>query len=182
MTAPAEETYPPRRVGRHFVTGSPPSAVHVCGLADVHWSRPRSSAAYRSFTFAACRSGKPGSGKRKATEPDAQDHTENDENSKKWEREVAAAEAEAGVHGSGDRTEAANHYKMMVMVFCESDQVALQQALSNWSPVSKPLANKKQAHSVTVKADLAVIGDLLAKLGTMLQQNQPQKVKVSIER
>ena len=71
---------------------------------------------------------------------------------------------------------------MTIMVFSESDQVALQQALSNWSPVSKPLANKQQAHSVTVTADLGVIGDLLTKLGTTLQQSQPQKVRVSIER
>ena len=131
--------------------------------------------------------GKPGSGRRKATESqsagtdgrDDGDKTGND--SEKWEREVAAAEEEAGAHEGGQKTEAA-HYKMTIMVFSESDQVALQQALSNWSPVTKPLANKKHAYSVTVTADLGVIGDLLTKLGTTLQQSQPQKVRVSIER
>lgn len=130
--------------------------------------------------------GKPGSGRRKATEGDSVGtHSQEDidkagNDSEKWEREVAAAEEEAGVHQGGDKTEAAR-YKMTVMVFSESDQAALQQALASWSPVSKPLANKKQAHSVTVNADLAVIGDLLAKLGTTLQQSQPKKVRVSIE-
>jgi hypothetical protein len=94
---------------------------------------------------------------------------------------VAAAEAEAAVQQSSDKTEVTNHYKMTVTVFTVSDQAVLQQALSEWSPVCTPVANSKQARSVTVKVDLEQIGDLLATLGTTLQQNPPKKLRVIIE-
>jgi hypothetical protein len=68
-----------------------------------------------------------------------------------------------------------------VMVFAESDQTAIYQALSHWSPISKTLNGTKQARSVSVHIQPSSIGKLLHILGDTLEKNQPKKVRVNIE-
>ncbi len=100
----------------------------------------------------------------------------------RWEREVGKAEAEAAQDEGGEQAEAASSlYAVTVFMFTESDQTAMYQALSNWSPIRKTLAGTKQARSVTAHVLPNGIGALLHQLGDTLEQNQPRKVRVSIE-
>ncbi len=67
------------------------------------------------------------------------------------------------------------------MVFSESGQAAIYRALSNWSPISKTMNGTKQARSVSVHVQPSNIATFLNVLGETLEQNQPNKVRVSIE-
>ncbi len=138
--------------------------------------------------------GKPGSGRRKATatvtpqasdgdKDEAADTAEEDTpDEKRWEREVAKAEAEAaevenGVKAGPNRA----LYSVTVLVFTENDQTVIHQVLSDWSPISKSLLGPKQLRSVSAHVRPKDIGTLMHKLGNALEGNQPKKVRVSIE-
>lgn len=148
--------------------------------------------------------GKPGSGRRRMTdvsptpgsaedtkadveeevdEEDAADATEDDApDTGRWERKAAKAEAEAAkVEASDEEQENPALYKVMVMVFTESDQQAVREALSNWSPLVTTPQGSKQFRSLSAHVQPEGIGVLLQRLGQALKQCQPRTVKVSIE-
>lgn len=113
------------------------------------------------------------------------DGTDDEEapNTVRWEREAAKAEAEAArVDDRGEaEPEGPPLYAVTVLVFTESDQTAIYQALLNWSPISKSLLGPKQLRSVSAHFQAKDIGTLMNKLGKALEGNQPEKVRVSIE-
>jgi hypothetical protein len=145
--------------------------------------------------------GKPGSGRpsKSQTEEGNLDHEEDDQDdpgknadagdqdqdtpdTNRWEREATKAEAEAAEIENGSKVEAQPPlYAVTVMVFSESGQAAIYQAMSRWSPISKTLNGTKQARSVSVHVQPSNIATLLHVLGETLEQNQPNKVRVTIE-
>ncbi len=105
-----------------------------------------------------------------------------EENAGRWEREVAKAEAEAAKLGDGGTAAPATpFYKVTVMVFSEGDQAAIHGALAKWSPITKSLGGSKQLRTVSANAEQRQIGTLLQRLASALDQNQPRKLRVSIE-
>jgi hypothetical protein len=99
----------------------------------------------------------------------------------RWEREVARAEAEAAEVEGGKAEPDTPPYKVIVIVFSESDQAAIHAALSNWSPISKTAPGSKESRSIIAYVHPKDISTLLKKLGKPLEQNPPKKVRVSIE-
>ena len=134
--------------------------------------------------------GKPGCGKKKATVAQAGDRgpAENDHevavtnqvdapDKRRWEREAAKAEADANIVEGGKKTEAKpSAYKVTVMVFSENDQTTIQQALSNWSPISTTPTGKA-CRTVSAHVQPTSIVALLEKLGKTLEKNQPEKLR-----
>ena len=113
---------------------------------------------------------------------DQDDQAQDTPDTNRWEREATKAEAEAAQIENGSKVEAQPPlYKVTVMVFSESGQAAIYQAMSRWSPISKTLNGTKQARSVSVHVQPSNIATLLHVLGETLEQNQPNKVRVSIE-
>lgn len=138
--------------------------------------------------------GKPGSGKRKTvaatpSSPDAGEESDGDtgddddaSDTRRWEREVSKAEAEAAQIDDGSQAESQRAtYSVTVTVFAESDHEAVEQALSDWSPTTKYLGGSRTLRNLKAQAQPHQIGVLLQKLGKVLAGNQPKKVRVSIE-
>lgn len=144
--------------------------------------------------------GKPGSGKRKTVaatpssldageesdgdtgDDDAPDSDDDASDTRRWEREVSKAEAEAAQIDDGSQAESQRAtYSVTVTVFAESDHAAVEQALSDWSPTTKYLGGSRNLRNLKVQAQPHQIGMLLQKLGKALAGNQPKKVRVSIE-
>ncbi len=100
----------------------------------------------------------------------------------RWEREVSKAEAEAaGVEDGSESSPEASLYKVTVLAFADADQEAMYQALLKWSPVRKTSIGTKHIRSVSAGVRTTDIAILLDKLGKALEENRPQKVRVSIE-
>lgn len=144
--------------------------------------------------------GKPGSGKRKTvaatpSSPDAGEESDGDtgdddapdsdddaSDTRRWEREVSKAEAEAAQIDDGSQAESQRAtYSVTVTLFAESDHAAVEQALSDWSPTTKYLGGSRNLRNLKAQAQPYQIGVLLQRLGKVLAGNQPKKVRVSIE-
>jgi hypothetical protein len=152
--------------------------------------------------------GKPGSGRRTATTTATQaisglgdDHTDDPADRKnapetdeddapdraRWERAAATAEAEEAAIEGGQNQQTqtpaeTSPYKVTVMLSAESDQHAIQHALSAWSPTSKTSAGNQLHRSVSAHVQPRDMVLALNRLGKVLQSNEPKCVRVSIER
>lgn len=152
--------------------------------------------------------GKPGSGRRSAITTETQrisglgdDHTddpadhENDPETNeddapdraRWERAAATAEAEEATIEGGQKQQTQTQaepppYNVVVMLSAESDQRAIQHALSTWSPTSKTSGGTQHQRSVSAHVHPRDIVLSLNRLGKVLQSNDPKGVRVTIER
>jgi hypothetical protein len=135
--------------------------------------------------------GKPGSGKRKATAAPQPEAAEDEEQeaieetapaNARWEKTASEAEADAAdIEGADQQKAGPPLYKVVVTVFSDSDQDAIYQAFSRWSPVSTKPTNPKQLRNVVSNVRPKDIGAALQKLGKALEDSQPTTVRVSIE-
>lgn len=113
---------------------------------------------------------------------DGDDQDQDTPHTIRWEQAATKAEAEAVEVDGGKTTEPVPPlYAITVMVFSESDQTAIYNSLSDWSPISQTSLGNKQTRSVSVHIRPKDISSALEKLGKTLEENQPMKLRVNIE-
>jgi len=152
--------------------------------------------------------GKPGSGKRAASdrsEPDAAEATApTADDAADPPGEGVASDPGEGVASNTIRrepdvslgaTQAANpdqdgttvpapalgRVTVVVMVFSERDQAVVQEALAEWSPVTKSLGGSKHLGTLSATAPSRDIDTVMAKLAGALTQIHPRKAMVKID-
>lgn len=103
------------------------------------------------------------------------------EDTNRWEREVAKAEAEAAEFGDdGSVVPTASTYKITIMVLSDAEQPAVQLALAQWKPTSKSLGGSKKLRTYVAHIPPTDMAELGINLGKLLKGERAKKLQVSI--
>jgi ParB-like chromosome segregation protein Spo0J len=113
------------------------------------------------------------------TVPEPERRKKDTTDKQRWERVVMQAEAEAAQVERGKSEPETPLYTVIVMVYNDSDQASIEDALSMWSPARKTVGPRLRC--LTSQAEQGDISTLLHKLAKCLEQHRPKEVRVSIE-